>query len=94
MTPERWQQVKFVLASALERGPEERSRFLAEACGGDAELRRQVDSLIRAEAHDLIPTEPTALPRASTQRPRLEAGDRLGPYEVCSLLAVGGMGEV
>jgi RNA polymerase sigma factor (TIGR02999 family) len=31
--------------------------------------------LIRAEAHDLIPTEPTALPRASTQRPRLEAGD-------------------
>ena len=94
MTPERWQQVKFVLASALERGPEERSRFLAEACGGDSELRRQVDSLIRAEAHDLIPTEPTALPRASTQRPRLEAGDRLGPYEVCSLLAVGGMGEV
>jgi len=31
VTPERWQQVKFVLASALERGPEERSRFLT-AC--------------------------------------------------------------
>ena len=94
MTPERWQQVKYVLASALERGPEERSRFLAEACGDDADLRGAVESLIRAEARDLIPTEPTARPLPSRRRPRLEAGDRLGPYEVCALLAVGGMGEV
>jgi len=94
VTPERWQQVKYVLASALERGPEERSRFLAEACGDDADLRGAVESLIRAEARDLIPTEPTARPLPSRRRPRLEAGDRLGPYEVCALLAVGGMGEV
>ena len=39
VTPERWRQVKDVLASALERDPDERDRFVAEACGDDAELR-------------------------------------------------------
>ena len=38
---------------------------MAEACGDDAELRGAVESLIRAEAHDLIPTEPTALDPAA-----------------------------
>ena len=86
MTPERWRQVKDVLASALERDPEQRPHFVADACGEDAELREAVESLIRADAHDLIPTEPSALP-APAQRSLLEPGIRLGPYEVCALLA-------
>jgi serine/threonine protein kinase len=93
VTPERWRQVKDVLASALERDPEQRPHFVADACGDDAELREAVESLIRADAHDLIPTEPSALP-PPTQRSLLEPGVRLGPYEVCALLAAGGMGEV
>jgi non-specific serine/threonine protein kinase len=93
VTPERWRQVKDVLGSALEREPEERLRFVAEACGEDVELRGAVESLIRADAHDLIPTEPTGV-SAPPPGPRLEPGARLGPYEVCSLLAAGGMGEV
>jgi predicted ATPase/serine/threonine protein kinase len=94
VTPERWRRIKDVLASALEREPDERPRFVAEACGGDAELRGAVESLIRAEAGDLIPTEPAGAPTLPPPRPRLEPGDRLGPYEVRALLAVGGMGEV
>ena len=94
MTPERWRQVKDVLGSALEREPEERLRFVAQACGDDAELRGAVESLIRADAHDLIPTEPTGVSAPPPPGPRLEPGARLGPYEVCSLLAAGGMGEV
>ena len=71
------------------------ARFVAEACGDDAELRGAVESLIRADARDLIPTDPGAWSGArSRARPRLEAGARLGPYEVCALLAAGGMGEV
>ena len=94
MTPERWRQVKDVLASALEREPEQREHFVAEACGDDAELRGAVESLIRADARDLIPTEPGGASAPRPSRPRLEPGARLGPYEVCSLLAAGGMGEV
>jgi predicted ATPase len=94
MTPERWRQVKDVLASALERDPEERERFVARACGSDAELRGTVESLIRADARDLIPTHPDDPSSSPTRLPRLEPGTRLGPYEVLSLLAAGGMGEV
>src|SRR5687767_1805482 len=94
MTPERWRQVKDVLASALEREPEQRERFVAEACGHDAELRGAVESLIRADARELIPTDPAAFSAPPPRRPRLEPGTRLGPYEVRSLLAAGGMGEV
>ena len=41
MTPQRWQEVKKVLAGALERPPEERSVYLDQACT-DAALRREV----------------------------------------------------
>src|SRR5919197_1314559 len=49
MTPERWQQIKAVLAAALERAPAERAAFLEEACGGDHALRAEVESLIACE---------------------------------------------
>ena len=45
MTPERWQRVKKILQSALERKPNERSAFLAEACTGDESLRKDVEEL-------------------------------------------------
>ena len=46
MTPERWQGVKKVLDCALERTPEERCAFVEQACAGDEELRKKVESLI------------------------------------------------
>jgi serine/threonine-protein kinase len=93
VTPERWQQVKRVLASALERRPESRDRFVAEACGSDAELRAEVDSLVRAHSLELIATA-TESPSARGPRSRLEPGMRVGAYQVVALLAAGGMGEV
>ena len=45
MTPERWQEVKKVLAAVLERPPEERSVYLDQACT-EPSLRMEVESLI------------------------------------------------
>jgi hypothetical protein len=42
MTPERWQEVKKVLASALELKPEERRVYLDQACP-ELDLRREVN---------------------------------------------------
>jgi len=47
MTPERWQEVKKVLAGALERTPVERSVYLDQACT-DPDVRREVESLLSA----------------------------------------------
>ena len=46
MTPERWQQMKQIFQSALERDAAERSAFLNQACADDAAPRSEVESLI------------------------------------------------
>lgn len=39
MTSERWQQLKQIFQSALERTPAERSAFLNQVCAGGEALR-------------------------------------------------------
>ena len=46
MTPDRWRVVKSIVQEALERPAATRDAFVADACGGDAELRAEVDSLL------------------------------------------------
>ena len=50
MTPERWQRVCTVFAAALRCDPEGRVALLHEACGGDPELRAEVDRLLSDDA--------------------------------------------
>src|SRR4051794_1407062 len=47
MTPERWKRIKQILDDVWEREPEDRDTFLREACGGDPDLRAEVDALTR-----------------------------------------------
>ena len=46
MTPERWRAVKAVVQDALAHPPAARPAFVAVACGDDAELRAEVESLL------------------------------------------------
>jgi serine/threonine protein kinase len=46
MSPERWRQVERLYHSALEREPAGRVAFVKEACGGDEELRGEIQSLL------------------------------------------------
>src|SRR5438876_5613673 len=48
MTPEQYQRAGELYYAAAELAPEARAGFLAEACGGEEELRREVESLLRA----------------------------------------------
>jgi serine/threonine-protein kinase len=50
MTPERWRAVDAILRAALSADPARRDAFVAEACGDDGELQREVASLLAA--HD------------------------------------------
>jgi hypothetical protein len=49
MNPERARQAEELFARALERDEERRAAFLHEACAGDDELRREVESLLAQE---------------------------------------------
>src|SRR5271156_456525 len=90
VTPERWQEVKKVLAGALEQNPEGRCVYLDQACT-DPDVRREVESLIAAhelgESHFMQST-------ASGSNDALKSGTRLGQYEIVARLGAGGMGVV
>lgn len=104
MTPERWAQIDQLLAQALEHPATEQAIFLAEACGDDAELRREVESLLaahlEAEANFLsTPAPEIALRELAKERHSLFIsqsllGKTFGQYSLLSVLGVGGMGEV
>jgi len=96
MEPQRWKEIDEIFAAALERNTAERPSFLAEACGGDAQLRQEVDSLIAHIVPDYLAGDP-----AAEEATRLLTNDRhepeltsIGPYRVVKLLGAGGMGNV
>jgi len=86
MTPERWQELKKVLAGALELAPAERSAYLDRVCP-EPSVRSEAESLIAA--HDNGGSR--FLAQASGE---LKPGTKLGPYEIVALAGAGGMGEV
>jgi len=96
MTPERWEQIAHIYQAALERAPEARAEWLAEACGDDAELRREVESLIAREDAVVLIDQPldVAAAAALSDAPRLDPGTSVGPYRVSGLIGEGGMGQV
>jgi Tol biopolymer transport system component len=93
----RWQRVDQIFAAALEQPAERRSDFLAHACGADAELRREVESLLvhaREDGFLGVPATAEARRLLADTLPEPLAGQRLGRFEVLAKLGAGGMGEV
>ena len=98
MTPERWQQVKEIFNSAINYRPEDRGLFLSQACSGDDNLRKEVESLIAShEQSGSFIDEPAFINAASLfgdEKRELKIGDTIGFYEILSFISRGGMGEV
>jgi non-specific serine/threonine protein kinase/serine/threonine-protein kinase len=97
--PERWPQVREVLDRAIALPADERVSYLDEACSGDADLRREVDSLLRSYdgAGGTFLEDPVAdLGGAILDmgaRPN-RIGRRIGVYQIMEEIGRGGMGEV
>ena len=98
MDPERWQNIKKILASALECAPEERTGYLAGACGDDTTMLNEVQSLIASydAAGDLFdaPKLEQAVPMAVEEKQPSALNRRIGPYLVVEEVGEGGMGTV
>src|SRR6266568_5678259 len=98
MTPDRWKKIEELYHSAREKEESQRVAFLNEACAGDEALRREIESLLAEEKREAGFLESPALEIAakemSQDQTRSLLGQRVGSYQVLSLLGAGGMGEV
>jgi eukaryotic-like serine/threonine-protein kinase len=107
MTLERWERIRKIFDEASARPPEERATLLNEACGGDAELRAEVETLLNSadaagsdflESPDVLGLVGASLAGEGlgsvADSVGLAPGSRLGSYEILELLGAGGMGEV
>ncbi|MGE0406263.1 MAG: protein kinase, partial [Candidatus Korobacteraceae bacterium] len=99
----RWQQLSRLYHSALERDPGQRAAYLEQACAGDSELRKELESLLAHGEKEAIrflkvPAIPVALRLVANAQGQGEGqslmGQQLGGYEILALIGKGGMGEV
>ncbi len=99
MTSERLQQIEDVYHSARDRKPGERQTFLVEACRGDEDLRREVESLLvenDREGGGILELPPMELATSLLfdSQERVAVGTQLGPYKIEGHIGTGGMGDV
>ena len=85
-----------IFLAAVKLSPEGWPAYLAEACGGDEELRRRVTNLLQAHQEAgsfLAPDAPP--PGATVDEPIGERlGTVVGPYKLMEQIGEGGMGLV
>jgi len=90
---ERWQRVEQIFQAALDRSPEERSAFLAEACANDVHLKRDVEVMLsQHESGANIGYDSVFDDSDLTGDPMI--GRRLGTYRIERQIGRGGMGTV
>ena len=97
MAPERWQQLKALLAAALEVEPGARSAFLDQACAQDPSMRPELDRLLAAAARagpDFLNSGGIFCRENNDQPLNYWIGRRVGAYQIVERIGVGGMGEV
>ena len=85
MTPPRWSEVEGILQTALELPESEQDAWIARECEGRPEVRREVESLLRAHRAAETFLEP---------HPHTLEGRRIGPYLLVEEIGAGGMGAV
>ena len=92
---EWWRRVQDIFLEAADLSPSERALFLSSACGRDAALRLEVESLLAEDSSSESTLDAAIQAEASSmlEEPLL-IGTRLGVYRVIQQAGHGGMGSV
>ncbi|RKZ12524.1 hypothetical protein DRQ50_11830 [bacterium] len=101
-TPDQWRRISAVLDRIMELPLTEREVQLAEVCGDDPQLIREVREFLAAAERSEGYMEQSAgeaaagliAEAARSWQPESRLGQKLGPYELTGILGEGGMGVV
>lgn len=98
MTPERLKEVEKIYHAVLEVSPTERDSFLQKFCGGDTELRQEIESLLSYENDfdSLIDSAPKSLAEEvfSLKKDSDLINKQINQYKIERKIGEGGMGAV
>ena len=94
--PQRYNRLNKSFQAALDLAPDERAAFLERECGGDPDLRREVEALLMADASEHFIEHPAGagLKELLGEEAADLAGRKFGAYEIIREIGRGGLGAV
>ncbi len=93
MDAERWERIAELYHAAQQCDPPALTAFLVQACQGDQELRREVESLLAQDVSSDGALERVARAAITWDSDRSMPAT-IGPYRIVALVGEGGMGAV